>query len=69
MPVFKVSNMKENKILLIEKVNASNLTDDDKNSLIEIITKPNNDWIQMIETVLKILNISKGLFDTFDIHS
>nr|WP_320039046.1 hypothetical protein [uncultured Bacteroides sp.] len=61
--------MKENKILLIEKVNASNLTDDDKNSLIEIITKPNNDWIQMIETVLKILNISKGLFDTFDIHS
>ncbi|MBP1631561.1 MAG: hypothetical protein H6Q15_2454 [Bacteroidetes bacterium] len=60
--------MKENKILLIEKVNASNLTDDEKNSLIEIITKSNKDWMQMIEAVLKILGISKELLDIFDIH-
>lgn len=49
---------------LIEKINSSNLCQNDKNILIDLISK--NDNVELIKQFLTMLNIASGIFKLFD---
>jgi hypothetical protein len=52
---------------LIDKINDCNLSNEDKNHLIEILNNKTASKTKFVVEFLKIIGISKRVFDAFDI--